>query len=137
MNEHQERAERVERAQEAAKLLRNMEFDPLLEANSALSRARRAFDAITMNGFDAVEVVSDFMDNLAEVTTILDEVLVDMWEVLEPDDFEQTRTQLQEELNTVMGQIKQTDHEGGSGRREPSDPQWKDLPHTPPQGVGD
>lgn len=96
MNAHQEAAERRERAQEACEYLIK-QGDVLLEMSAPLINARRTFDAITDGGNDSPEVVQDFMDRLADIGSTVDDLLTELYAIMEPEALEDVRKEVKAE----------------------------------------
>lgn len=94
MTEQQKRAEREERAQMVCSMLRD-DADMLSEVMMEMSQARRAYDSIVMGGNNTHEVVHALCEHIAAAGAILDDLLGDMWEVLEPEDTEELLEDLQ------------------------------------------
>lgn len=96
MNAHQEAAERRERAQEACEYLIK-QGDVLLELSVPLINARRTFDAITDGGNNSPEVVQDFMDRLADIGSTVDDLLTELYAIMEPEALEDVRKEVKAE----------------------------------------
>ena len=105
MNEHQEIAEKRERAQQAAHYLRE-EGDFMTEASQAMGLARRAYDAITMAEHDSPEVIFALMEHVAEASSILDDVLSELYEIMEPEEAQIEREGAQAAVDAIEARAK-------------------------------
>lgn len=90
MTPEQRAAEQREKAEMAAEWVRH-QGDVLHDANQALSYARRAFDSIVFQENNSTEVVRDLMEHIADATSVLDDMLVELWEIMEPDSTKEER----------------------------------------------
>lgn len=109
--EKKERADLRERAQLAIGILADA-GDPTYEISDDMIRMRQAYAAIA-GGEDSPEVVQELMEAMAGITAFLDDLLCEMYEVMEPEEVEEMREELEQSQYT-----SETAHDMAQGKEE-------------------